>query len=89
MTPNEPVEFDQDMADEILRLAVMSADMEALKPRPVSSVPNPDGSAQYETASDYTRRIVRAAILAMLEQGLLVIPADAEERMERGIPVRM
>jgi hypothetical protein len=87
MTPNEPAEFDRAMADRILHYGVMAADMELLCPGPASTVPGPDGSVQPEMPADRTRRIARAAVLHLLEQGLLVIADDARERMERGIPV--
>jgi len=88
MTPAEPVTYDREMAETVLRYAVMAADMEALEPRPVSKIRNPDGSVQGETGAEFTRRLVRAAVLHLLENGLVVLAPDAEERMEQGIPMR-
>jgi hypothetical protein len=79
--------YDPDLARQVIQFGVFAADMEALKPRPVSSVPNPDGSAQYETPAEYTRRIITAAIVHLIEVGLLVIPDDAREKMDQGIPL--
>lgn len=81
------ITYDPDLAREIIRFGVLAADMEALKPRPFSSVPNPDGSHQRETDAEYTRRIVGTAIAHLITHGLLVIPDDARERMDAGIPV--
>jgi hypothetical protein len=39
--------------------------------------PAPDG----ETPADYTRRLVTAAVLHLVERQLLVIPADLEQRL--------
>jgi hypothetical protein len=76
-----------DVTDNILRFAVFAADSEAMKAPPLSSVRNPDGSAQYETPAERTGRLVRAAVLHLIEQGLLVIPDDIDERLDRWIPV--
>jgi len=81
--------YDPDLAGAIIRYAALAADMEALKPTPASSVRNPDGSAQYETGAERTRRIVGRAVTHLLEVGLLVIPDDAREKMEQGIPLDM
>lgn len=81
------ITYDPELAGEIVHYGVLAADMEALKPRPVSSMRNSDGSAQYETGAEYTRRIIGCAILHLIEVGLLVIPDDAREKMERGIPL--
>ena len=74
------ITYDPGLAGEIVHYGVLAADMEALKPRP-------DGSTQFETNAEYTRRIIGCAILHLIEVGLLVIPGDAREKMERGIPV--
>jgi hypothetical protein len=78
---------DPELTEDILRSAVRAADMEAFKAAPVSSVRNPDGSAQRETQAEFTRRIVRAGVTHLIEQGLLTISADAAGRMEAGIPI--
>ena len=44
--------------------------------------PPPDG----ETPADYTRRLITAAVLHLIEQGLLAIPADLERRIAEPIP---
>ena len=77
----------RDMLDEVIQFGVMAADMEALKPRPMSPIRNPDGSAQRETGAEYTRRIVGHAIRHLVEVGLLVVADDAAAKMEAGIPV--
>jgi hypothetical protein len=81
------ITYDRELAREIIHIGDLAADMEALKPRPFSSVRTPDGSAQYETGSEYTRRIIGCAISHLLRTGLLVIADDAREKMERGIPL--
>jgi hypothetical protein len=78
---------DPDLAREIVRAGVLAADMEALKPGPASTVRNPDGSSQRETPAEYVRRIVGTAVMHLIEQGLLVIPDDAADRLEAGIPI--
>ena len=79
--------YDPDVARTVIRYGVFAADMEALKPRPVSSVRNPDGGPQGETAAEFTRRIITTAITHLLDNGLLAIPDDAEARMDEGIPL--
>ena len=78
---------DPDLTEDILRSAVRAADMEAFKAAPASSVRNPDGSAQRETQAEFTRRIVRAAVTHLLDQGLLTVSDDAAERLDAGIPI--
>lgn len=42
--------------------------------------PQPDG----ETPADYTRRLVATAVLHLVEQQLLVIADDLEQRLNAG-----
>lgn len=78
-----------DLTQEIVHIGVLAADMEALRqPVPFSSVRNPDGSRQHETPAEHTRRLVGTAIRHLLEQGLLAVTPDAEERMNQGIPIQ-
>jgi hypothetical protein len=79
--------YDPELAGQIIHYGVLAADMEALKLTPASSVRNPDGSAQYETGAERTRRIIGCAVTHLLNVGLLVIPDDAREKMEQGIPL--
>jgi hypothetical protein len=58
----------------LIRYAVQAAEGEA------QLNPPPDG----ETPADYTRRLVTAAVLHLVEQQLLVIPADLEQRLTAG-----
>lgn len=81
-------EFDKDMAAHLIRTAGFATDFEASKPRPVSRVRNPDGSPQGETAAEHTRRITETAVLYLLEMGLVVIPEDIEERLDRLLPMQ-
>jgi hypothetical protein len=74
-----------ELLDEVIRMAVMAADMEALGPVPRSSVRNPDGSIQGETEAERTRRLVNAAIRHSVKSGLLMVAPDAEARLEGGI----
>ena len=60
----------------LIHYAVQAADGEA------QLNPPPDG----ETPGDYTRRLVTAAVLHLVEQGLLVIPTDLERRIAEPIP---
>lgn len=77
----------EETAEAVASIAVLAADIEAMNPAPVSSVPDPDGSRQRETHAEFTRRIVRAAILHLIEQGLVVCPDDIERRLEQPIPM--
>jgi hypothetical protein len=69
-------EVSPDQAATLIRYAVQAADGEA------QLYPPPDG----ETPGDYTCRLVTAAVLHLVEQGLLVIPADLERRIAEPIP---
>jgi hypothetical protein len=69
-------EVNPDQAAALIHYAVQAADGEA------QLNPPPDG----ETPGDYTRRLVTAAILHLVEQGLLVIPTDLERRIAEPIP---
>jgi hypothetical protein len=80
-------EFDRGNAESVLQVASFAADMEMLRPTPVSKVRNPDGSLQGETSAERTSRIVRTAVLHLLEQGLVVFSADIDQRLDRGIPM--
>lgn len=75
------------LLEEIIQYGVIAADMEMLGVTPLSSVRNPDGSAQYETAAERTRRLVNAAIRHLVREGLLQVTPDAVERMKQGIPI--
>jgi hypothetical protein len=79
--------YDHELADHVIRFGVLAADSEARKPGPASTVPNPDGSMQRETEAENSQRVIGAAITCLLEQGLLMIPDDAAERMDAGIPL--
>jgi len=81
---SDPIGNEQ-ILDGIIQAATLSADLESVKPAPVSSVPNPDGSRQSETRSERERRIIGAAIRHSVAAGLLVIAPDAAARMEGGI----
>jgi hypothetical protein len=59
-----------------------------MKPPPRSRVRNPDGSSQSETRAERDRRIVGTAVLYLLEMGLLVIPDDADQRLDDYLPVQ-
>lgn len=79
---------ERDLMDEIIRTGVIAADMEMLNtPPPLSSIRNPDGSLQYETQAERTRRLVNVAIRHVVDNGLLVVAPDAEERFEQGISI--
>ena len=55
----------------LIRYAVQAAEGEA------QASPPPDG----ETPGGYARRLVTAAVLCLVEQGLLLIPPDLEQRL--------
>jgi hypothetical protein len=80
-------EFNRDQATAVIRVAGFAADTEAMKTTPASRVRNPDGSQQGETMAEHTSRIVRAAVMHLLEQGLVVFPPDIEEKLDDWIPV--
>ena len=62
-----------DHAAILIRHAVQAAEDEA------QVNPPPDG----ETPGGYTRRLVTAAVLHLVEQGLLLMPPDLEQRLEK------
>ncbi len=71
--PTGTTEVSPDQAAVLIRYAVQAAEGEA------QVNPPPDG----ETADGYTRRLVTAAVLHLVEQGLLLIPPDLEQRLAR------
>ena len=85
--PAKVAEVDPQAAAALLRFARFAADDEAMKPGPRSRIRNPDGSAQGETGHERTGRIVEAAVMHLIEQGLLIVPDDLESRLERPIPI--
>lgn len=81
---------DTQALDAIIHFGAMAADHELLnKPVPVSSVRNPDGTAQHETAAERTRRIIATAVTHLVDAGLLTVPDDIGERLEQPIPLIM
>jgi hypothetical protein len=78
--------FDSGTAENVLRAAVFAADLEASRPGPPSTIRNPDGSQQGETGHERTVRIVRTAVMHLLEQNLVVFPDDIEETLNDWIP---
>jgi hypothetical protein len=56
-------------------------------PTPLSSIRNPDGSLQNETRAEHDARIIRAALMHLLEQNLVVFPPDIAETLNDWIPV--
>jgi hypothetical protein len=80
--------FDRGVAADVVRAAVFAADSEALRvPVPLSSVRNPDGSLQNETPAERSTRIVRTAVMHLLEQGLIVFPENIRDLLDDWIPV--
>lgn len=76
--------------DAIIHFGSIAADHELLnKPMPRSSVPNPDGSPQFETPAERTRRIIATAVTHLVDVGLLTVPDDIGERLEQPIPLIM
>jgi hypothetical protein len=69
--PTGTTEVSPDHAAILIRYAVQAAGGEA------QVNPPPDG----ETPGGYTRRLVTAAVLHLVEQGLLLIPPDLEQRL--------
>ena len=69
--PTVTTEVSPDHAAILIRYAVQAAEGEA------QVNPPPDG----ETPGGYTRRLVTAAVLHLVEQGLLLIPPDLEQRL--------
>jgi hypothetical protein len=70
------IEVNPDEAAALIRIAADAADSEALL------TARPAG----ETPAAHTRRLVGAAVLHLIEQGLLVIPDDLARRLARPIP---
>jgi hypothetical protein len=80
-------EFDRGIAEAVLRAACFAADGEiSRKPVSFSSVRNPDGLWQPETASERDSRMIRAAVFHLLEQNLVEFPADIKETLNDWIP---
>lgn len=79
-------EFDQAVFHDVYRAAVFAADSEMAKPVPASSIRNPDGSLQPETRVEFSNRIVRTALLHLLEQNLVIFPPDIKETLDGWIP---
>jgi hypothetical protein len=88
MEARELVTTDPETAAAFLRVAMFAADSEALDAAPPSSIHGPDGRPQRETPAEFTRRIVGAGVMHLVEQGLLVVPGDIAERLEGRIPLR-
>ena len=84
--PFPRVHPDPEVMKDILRAAGFAADHEAMKPGPPSRIRNPDGSAQGETAVEFTTRIVTAAVMHVVEIGLLEVPADIASRLDDWLP---
>jgi len=79
-------EFDRDAAGFVVLVATLAAGLEATKPTPASHVPNPDGGIQSETLAERDSRIVKTAVMHLLEQGLVVFPPDIAELLDDFIP---
>jgi hypothetical protein len=79
-------EFDREAAGFVVRVASMAAGLEAMKPRPVSRVRTPSGAAQGETLAEHDSRIVKTAVMHLLEQGLVVLPENIGELLDDFIP---
>lgn len=71
--PTGTTEVSPDQAADLVRYAVQAAEGEA------QVNPPPDG----ETPGGYTRRLVTAAVLHLVERGLLLMPPDLEQRLAR------
>lgn len=69
--PTGTTEVSPDHAAILIRCAVQAAEGQA------QASPPPDG----ETPGGYARRLVTAAVLHLVEQGLLLIPPDLEQRL--------
>lgn len=80
-------EFNRENAENVLRVAMHAAGGAAMRPGPPSSVRNPDGSQQGETMAERDNRIVRTAFMHLLEQNLIVLPADIEQTLDGWIPL--
>jgi hypothetical protein len=79
-------EFDRETAENVVRAAAMAASLESLKVPPASHVPAPNGGIQSETMAEHDGRIVKTAIMHLLEQNLVVFPADIRETLDDWIP---
>lgn len=71
--PTGKTEVSPDRVAVLIRYAVQAAEDEA------QVNPSPDG----ETPDGYTRRLVTAAVVHLVEQGLLLMPPDLEQRVEK------
>jgi hypothetical protein len=79
-------EFDREAAGFVVRVASMAAGLEATKVPPASHVPTPDGGIQSETMAEHDSRIVKTAVMHLLEQGLVVLPENIGEMLDDFIP---
>jgi hypothetical protein len=80
-------EFDRQAAEAVVRIAAFAADAEAMREGPVSRVPGPAGLPQRETPAEKTARVVRTALLHLLEQRLVVLPDDIGTTLDGYIPL--
>jgi hypothetical protein len=78
--------FDRETAENVFRAMVFAADLAASRPGPPSTIRNPDGSQQGETAHEFVVRVVRTAFFHALEQNLVVFPADIAKTLDDWIP---
>jgi hypothetical protein len=62
--------------DRILRHATLAADMWAMT--------HGDRS---KTAAEYTRGLVTTAVTHLVQQGLLIVPGDIEQRLDKPLPM--
>lgn len=82
----EVTPFDRAIFDDVLRAAVFAADGEMAKPVPFSSIRDPDGWPQPETKVEFVNRIVRTALLHLLEQNLVVFAGDVVDTLDGWVP---
>ena len=76
-----------EVAGTLVYFAAFAADAEAMKNAPVSRVRGPRGEEQSETRAEFTKRIVAAGVLHLVEIGLLVIPDDLDARLDDYLPL--
>jgi hypothetical protein len=80
-------EFNQDDAAAIVYAATLATTAEAVKtPAPDSRVRTPSGGRQPETRVEFATRIATTAVMYLLEMGLVAIPPDIADRLDKPLP---
>jgi hypothetical protein len=87
LQPFPRVTVPDDVAQSLVYFAAFAASHESLRPGPPSRITGPDGRPQPETTQEFVTRVVTAAVLHLVEIGLLAVPDDIGQRLEDYLPM--